>query len=89
MVNDEHLEIVVMEYIEEIIRAKFGKYMTPNALAECISNLVVGTFAQEMQALVEPRVRAIVQIQLLQEEDKRYNLEVDAETIERLRASLL
>lgn len=82
------IELLTAEYVEEILAAGAAKYMDHVALALFISELVLGNYGAGVRRSHGAFALQTAQLCLLPEECRRRGIEVDAETVVRLRDAL-
>lgn len=82
------MEMLTLEYIEEVVDAGGARLMTSDDLAEFISELVVNNLDESCREAARPEALQVAQMLLLPEECRRRGIEVDAGTVEKLRRAL-
>lgn len=86
--NEAEVELLTAEYVEEVLAAGGARHMDANSLAEFVSELVLSCFDQSICGSLRPHALEVAQLFLLPEECRKRGIEVDAETVERLRGAL-
>lgn len=82
------IELVAIEYIEEVVNAGAAKLMTSSDLATFVSELVIGNIQEAKREELRPFTLQTVQMLLLPEQCKKRGIEIDHETTKILRDAL-
>lgn len=82
------IELLTVEYIEEVVNAGGAKLLNASDLAQFISELVLNNYGPGVREAARGFALSTAQMCLLPEECRRRGLEVDGETVEKLREAL-
>jgi hypothetical protein len=82
------VELLTIEYTEEVVNAGGARLMTVDDLAEFISELVLNNFQDPVRTMAKSYARAFANVCLIPEECKKRGINIDEETLSKLKESL-